>query len=229
MKATNIKLAVLAAVVSFNVHSAPVVSPNGTSIGSAKIDNTILNNVSLKNVVTTDDGIELSGQTITGLKDGKEGTDAVTVNQLNGKADTDASNIKKESWHTTLGTGKAEQGNTELVNGDAVYQAADKAEKNANRRANTYTDSKFGQLNTKIEQAEKRFNAGIAGVTAIASIPYVAENTFSYGLAVGNYRNGNALAGGVQYKTSPNTNVRLNVSWDSSGNAALGAGLAGGW
>ncbi|EBO4965533.1 hypothetical protein DO374_13245 [Salmonella enterica] len=282
MKATNIKLAVLAAVVSFNVHSAPVVSPNGTSVGSAKINNTILNNVSLKNVVTTDDGIELSGQTITGLKDGKEGTDAVTVNQLNGKADTDASNIKKESWHTTLGTGKAEQGNTELVNGDAVYQAADKAEKNANnytdasskstlkkannytdnrfehfgtqisndvleksysyterrsvaaennavRRANTYTDSKFGQLNTKIEQAEKRFNAGIAGVTAIASIPYVAENTFSYGLAVGNYRNGNALAGGVQYKTSPNTNVRLNVSWDSSGNAALGAGLAGGW
>ncbi|ECI4632987.1 hypothetical protein AH97_25050 [Salmonella enterica subsp. enterica] len=65
--------------------------------------------------------------------------------------------------------------------------------------------------------------------TTIASIPYVSGNTFSYGLAVGNYRNGNALAGGVQYKTSPNTNVRLNVSWDSSGNAALGAGLAGGW
>ncbi|ENZ2229818.1 YadA-like family protein [Salmonella enterica] len=46
---------------------------------------------------------------------------------------------------------------------------------------------------------------------------------------MGNYRNGNALAGGVQYKTSPNANVRLNVSWDSSGNAAMGAGLSGGW
>ncbi|CNI07785.1 Uncharacterised protein [Yersinia kristensenii] len=39
----------------------------------------------------------------------------------------------------------------------------------------------------------------------------------------------NAIAGGVQYKTSPNTNIRLNVSWDSSSNAALGVGFAGGW
>ncbi|EKT1605709.1 YadA-like family protein, partial [Salmonella enterica] len=98
--------------------------------------------------------------------------------------------------------------------------AANQAEQNANN----YTDNKFNQLShssnqrfrqldDKINRAEKRLNAGIAGATAIASIPYVAENTFSYGLAVGNYRNGNALAGGVQYKTSPNANVRLNVSW----------------
>ncbi|ECZ5471007.1 hypothetical protein AI17_004241 [Salmonella enterica subsp. enterica serovar Oslo] len=379
MKATNIKLAVLAAVVSFNVRSAPVVSPNGTSIGSAEIDNTILNNVSLKNVVTTDDGIELSGQTITGLKDGKEGTDAVTVNQLNGKADTDASNIKKESWHTTLGTGKAEQGNTELVNGDAVYQAADKAEKNANNytdgrekvintrtdglikteqnarvegdrqtltsangytdgrekvinsrtdgliqreqtdrsaaikaeaaarvqgdtqtlaaakahsdagdvktlnaasaytdrqirsvnydavlteagkytdesarqtlnSANTYTDrrtaqaednavarsqsytnKRFGELKQRLDKTERRLNAGIAGVTALASIPYVPGSTFSYGIGGGNYRDGNALAAGVQFRTSASTSVRVNVSWDSAGNSAAGVGFAGGW
>ena len=72
-------------------------------------------------------------------------------------------------------------------------------------------------------------NAGIAGVTAIASIPYVAENNLSWGVGLGNYQNGNALAAGVQYKTSPNTNVRLNVSWDSAHNSALGVGFAGGW
>ncbi|MFS9881530.1 YadA-like family protein, partial [Salmonella enterica] len=103
------------------------------------------------------------------------------------------------------------------------------AENNAVRRANTYTDSKFGQLNTKIEQAEKRFNAGIAGVTAISSIPYVSENNVSWGIGGGNYQNGNALAAGVQLKMSPNTNVRLNVSWDSAGNSAAGVGFAGGW
>ncbi|WP_097301701.1 YadA-like family protein [Escherichia coli] len=95
--------------------------------------------------------------------------------------------------------------------------------------ANRYTDNKFRNLSNKIERAEKRLNAGIAGVTAISSIPYVAENSFSYGIGVGNYQNANAVAAGVQYKTSRNTNIRLNISWDSSHNTAIGAGVAGGW
>ncbi|ECT8230220.1 hypothetical protein BSD57_24365 [Salmonella enterica subsp. enterica serovar Enteritidis] len=117
-----------------------------------------------------------------------------------------------------------------------AQNAANQAEQNANN----YTDNRFNQLSNssnqrfiqledKINRAEKRLNAGVAGVTAIASIPYVAENNFSYGVGLGNYQNGNAIAAGIQYKTSPNTNVRLNVSWDSSSNTALGAGLAGGW
>ncbi|OSL37114.1 hypothetical protein EAQG_03868 [Escherichia coli TA464] len=95
--------------------------------------------------------------------------------------------------------------------------------------ANRYTDNKFRNLNNKIERAEKRLHAGIAGVTAISSIPYVAENSFSYGIGVGNYQNANAVAVGIQYKTSRNTNIRLNISWDSSHNTAIGAGVAGGW
>ncbi|EOY2377013.1 TPA: YadA-like family protein [Escherichia coli] len=95
--------------------------------------------------------------------------------------------------------------------------------------ANRYTDNKFRNLNNKIERAEKRLNAGIAGVTAISSIPYVAENSFSYGIGVGNYQNANAVAAGIQYKTSRNTNIRLNISWDSSHNTAIGAGVACGW
>ncbi|HFO3697137.1 TPA: YadA-like family protein, partial [Escherichia coli] len=95
--------------------------------------------------------------------------------------------------------------------------------------ANRYTDNKFRNLSNKIERAEKRLNAGIAGVTAISSIPYVAENSFSYGIGVGNYQNANAVAAGIQYKTSRNTNIRLNISWDSYHNTAIGAGVAGGW
>ncbi|EOZ9535769.1 YadA C-terminal domain-containing protein, partial [Escherichia coli] len=117
-----------------------------------------------------------------------------------------------------------------------AQNAADQAEQNANQytdnrfsQLNQQSNQRFEQLNKKIERAEKRLNAGIAGVTAIASIPYVAENNFSWGVGLGNYQNGNALAAGVQYKTSPNTNVRLNVSWDSSHNTVLGAGFAGGW
>ncbi|MFU0445937.1 YadA-like family protein, partial [Pseudocitrobacter faecalis] len=106
--------------------------------------------------------------------------------------------------------------------------------------ANSYTNNKFSALSDSVNsrfkhlskrmtRMENKLNAGVAGVTAIASIPYVAENNFSYGVGLGNYQNGNALAAGMQYKTSPNTDVRLNVSWDSSSNSALGVGLAGGW
>ncbi|MDS1916313.1 YadA-like family protein, partial [Enterobacter asburiae] len=117
-----------------------------------------------------------------------------------------------------------------------AQNAANQTESNAasytDNRVNALshsTNQRFKQLNSKIDRAEKRLNAGVAGVTAIASIPYVAENSFSYGIGLGNYQNGNAIAGGVNYKTSPNTNVRLNVSWDSSRNSAVGIGFAGGW
>ncbi|WP_077999638.1 YadA C-terminal domain-containing protein [Edwardsiella tarda] len=88
--------------------------------------------------------------------------------------------------------------------------------------ANRYTDE-------KINHSESRLNAGIAGVTAISSIPYVHGNTFSYGVGIGNYRNGNAAALGMQYKVTSNLNARLNASWDSAHNTAVGFGLAAGW
>lgn len=132
---------------------------------------------------------------------GREGNERQITNVADGTKDTDAANVRQ------VNSSKNEAINT----------------------ANNYTDQKFNSLGGKIDRVEKKLNAGIAGVTAIASIPYVAENNFSYGVGMGNYSNGNAIAGGVQYKTSPNTNIRLNVSWDSSSNAALGVGFAGGW
>ncbi|EDU1766851.1 hypothetical protein C3T32_004254 [Salmonella enterica] len=125
-------------------------------------------------------------------------------------------------------------------NNTVINQNIDNAKNEAINTSNNYTDEKINQVNNtynqkfeqlgdKINRAEKRLNAGIAGVTAIASIPYVAEDNFSYGIGIGNYQNGNAAAAGLQYKLSPNTNVRLNVSWDSSHNSALGVGFAGGW
>ncbi|MCE5165622.1 YadA-like family protein [Plesiomonas sp. PI-19] len=80
-----------------------------------------------------------------------------------------------------------------------------------------------------MDQAHEKLNAGIAGVSAIASIPYVGGYKFSYGLGVGNYANGNAIAAGVQYKPADNVQLRLNVSWDSSDNAVVGMGISGGW
>ncbi|HFW3181751.1 TPA: YadA-like family protein, partial [Salmonella enterica subsp. enterica serovar Java] len=103
------------------------------------------------------------------------------------------------------------------------------AENNAVARSNNYTDNRFSELRKNLEHTEKRLNAGIAGVTALSSIPYAAGNNFSYGIGAGNYQNGNAVAAGVQLRVSSSTNVRLNISWDSAGNNATGVGIAGGW
>ncbi|MGR7122076.1 YadA-like family protein [Klebsiella aerogenes] len=153
--------------------------------------------------------------------------------------DTQIDNTKKV-LNTNINNAKTEAITTSKNYTDGRYHqsityaqgVADQAEHNAN----DYTDWKFSQLNrrdnelnNKIERAEKRLNAGIAGVTAIASIPYVAEDTFSWGVGLGNYENGNAMAAGVQYKTSLNTNVRLNLSLDSQHNMAAGVGFADGW
>ncbi|ECF6595133.1 hypothetical protein FOM45_25715, partial [Salmonella enterica] len=116
----------------------------------------------------------------------------------------------------------------ERANTYTNHRAA-QAENNAVARSNAYTDNRFGELRKSLQHTEKRLNAGIAGVTAISSIPYAAGNKFSYGIGAGNYQNGNAIAAGVQFRVSQSANVRLNVSWDSAGNNATGVGIAGGW
>lgn len=90
-------------------------------------------------------------------------------------------------------------------------------------------NNNYQQIERKVNRLEKKVNSSIAAVTAIASIPYVAENSFSFGIGTGNFSNSNAIAVGSQYKPSPNTDVRVNFSWDSSGNVISGAGFAAGW
>jgi hypothetical protein len=150
-------------------------------------------------------------------------TDGLIATEQQVRVEGDARTLKSANHYTDLRVENVMAASVDTLHKSQTY---------TDRRfdeVRAYTDSKFGQLSNRIQRAEKRLNAGIAGVTAIASIPYVAGNDFSYGIGLGSYRNGNALAGGIQKKLSPNTNARLNVSWDSSSNAALGVGFAGGW
>ncbi|ECP3629196.1 hypothetical protein FZH43_23500, partial [Salmonella enterica] len=134
-------------------------------------------------------------------------------------------NAIKRSGHYT------DERSVQTLNSANTYtnHRAIQAENNAVARSNNYTDNRFGELRKSMKHTEKRLNAGIAGVTALSSIPYSSGNNFSYGIGVGNYQNGNAVAAGVQFRASPSTNVRLNISWDSAGNNATGIGIAGGW
>ncbi|HFG7810462.1 TPA: YadA-like family protein [Salmonella enterica subsp. enterica serovar Java] len=190
-------------------------------------------------------------RTISGLAAGSNDDDAVNKEQLDSeivKEDTKAQGYANAAQSAAENTAK---GYADTAKGEAIKEAniytdnsarqtlgsansytdrkSTQAENNAVARSNAYTDNRFGELRKNLEHTEKRLNAGIAGVTALSSIPYVEGNKFSYGIGAGTYQNGNAVAAGVQFRVSPSTNVRLNMSWDSAGNNAAGVGIAGGW
>lgn len=176
---------------------------------------------------------------ITNVAAGNVGTDAVNVKQLNDSANETLNSASKytnskitdtkNELNININHAKTEAISTSGNYTDTKYQQGIKYTDNKINQLSNLSNQRFKQLDDKINSTEKRLNAGVAGVTAIVSIPYVTENSLSWGVGLGNYQNGNAIAAGVQYKTTPNTNIRLNVSWDSSHNSALGAGFAGGW
>ncbi|EKC7217707.1 YadA-like family protein [Salmonella enterica] len=177
--------------------------------------------------------------------------DKITALNLDAKLSTADGNAKGYAATAQSEAEKTAKGYADTVKGEAIKEAniytdnsasqtlsnanrytnhrAVQAENNAVARSNAYTDNRFGELRKSLEHTEKRLNAGVAGVTALSSIPYAAGNNFSYGIGAGNYQNGNAVAAGVQLRVSSSTNVRLNISWDSAGNNATGVGIAGGW
>lgn len=144
---------------------------------------------------------------------GTEDTDAVNVAQLN-RSSTNTLHSAKVYTDSTVSTTLATAAN---YTDSKVSELRDS------------TNSRFSQIDKRIGRVERKLNAAVAGVIAIASIPYVTEKTFSWGIGAGNYQNGNAMAAGISYKMSPGTNIRMNMSWDSSSNSAVGLGMAGGW
>ncbi|WP_311748106.1 YadA C-terminal domain-containing protein [Proteus penneri] len=121
-----------------------------------------------------------------------------------------------------------------------IIQLGEKSINNVKKESIAYTDAKFNQidnrinssfqqLNDKIDENAKKANAGIASVAAMTNIPYVNYQKFSVGAGLGNYRNGNAIAVGMQYKLNENTHVRASTSWNSSDSAVFGGGIAIGW
>jgi len=163
------------------------------------------------------------------------------TNVESGKADNDAVNVKqlKDVESSTL---KSANTYTDHIADGTLKSANDYADNSSSQTlsyANAYTDKKISELNNnhqqiknlskKIDRVNKKLNAGIAGVTAIASIPYLNNSNFSYGMGGGTYSNGQAMAAGMQVRMTENTAARINMSWDSSRNSSVGVGFAGGW
>lgn len=192
------------------------------------------------------------------VAEGTEDNDAVNVKQLRENKDSIISENNKKLKTVKNETINASTAYTDSAKNEAINTSAAYTDSAKNEAINTsaaytnsakneviststqYTDTQFSRLDKKItsqvkhnaqriDNLEKKINAGIAGVTAISSIPYVTTNNFSFGMGIGNYKNGNAVAVGAQYALYENTNLRVNTSLDSNKNSAVGAGIAIGW
>lgn len=90
-------------------------------------------------------------------------------------------------------------------------------------------DSRIDRLDSKVDKNRDRSNAGIAGVAAMANIPYVDGHRFSFGMGIGHHRNQQALAIGVNAAIKDNTHLRLSVATNTEQEQTIGAGLAFGF
>lgn len=96
------------------------------------------------------------------------------------------------------------------------------------KSANDYTDSKYNQLNGKIKKLRARADSGIAGATAIASLPFseAGKNSLAGGLGVAK----NKVAGAVGYQHNFSQNWRARATVSVSDNYVQGgAGVGYSW
>ncbi|EGT3611510.1 hypothetical protein FAP59_18155 [Morganella morganii] len=183
--------------------------------------------------------VQTGTRLLSGLSDGVKADDAVNKGQLDaldtrarsyaGKAQEAA--VSEANKYTDTEIGKSEAKNVALAQDVLNYSGeyARQVGNNAVIRSNNYTDRRFGELKKEIDKNRKQASAGIAGVTAISSIPYVSGERFSFGMALGNYMDSQAIAAGIQYKPWPSTNVRFNASVNDGGDSNAGVGIAIGW
>jgi|GEM_PF-1784364 len=80
--------------------------------------------------------------------------------------------------------------------------------------ANAYTDSRYNQLNGKLDKLRSRVDSGVAGATALASIPFssLTKNSFGGSVAVANSK----AAGSVGYQRN------FSKRWSARGTVAFG-------
>ncbi|MGO1766341.1 hypothetical protein CAP48_14485 [Advenella sp. S44] len=135
---------------------------------------------------------------------------------------------------TTLENAKEyseEIGRSVLSNANAFTELrSERAEVNAVKRANQYTDQRFGQLQSQVRQFRRRAYAGVSGAMAMTALtPPPADANRSFGMAMATYRNQIALASGLSLRAGKNSNIRLNASWDSAGGLGAAAGFNLAW
>jgi trimeric autotransporter adhesin len=214
-------------------------SGNGIALGQGVAAKNGQFNIGALNLETSGSlsayGLNLNGNTMSGLADGVNATGAATWGQSTSHADTraDAALSAANSYADTRvqsvvanangyadtkaqETLAAANGYTDVQVQGAVGNAnacTDAKALDTLSSANGYTDARVRQLDGKIDGVARAAYAGIAAAVAIAPVTSHSPGTTALSVGVGNYKGESALGRGVSH-------------WASSGRVNMNAGLS---
>ncbi|EDK0166363.1 autotransporter adhesin SadA [Salmonella enterica] len=222
--------------VDANAQGADSVAIGSGSIAAAENSVALGTNSVADEANTVSVGSSTQQRRITNVAAGVNNTDAVNVAQL--KA-SEAGSVRYETNadgsvnYSVLNLGDGSGGTTRIGNVSAAVNDTDAVNyaqlKRSVEEANTYTDQKMGEMNSKIKGVENKMSGGIASAMAMAGLPQAyAPGANMTSIAGGTFNGESAVAigismvsesGGWAYKLQGTSNSQGDYS------AAIGAGF----
>ncbi|ENQ6153970.1 trimeric autotransporter adhesin SadA [Salmonella enterica subsp. enterica serovar Carrau] len=222
--------------VDANAQGADSVAIGSGSIAAAENSVALGTNSVADEANTVSVGSSTQQRRITNVAAGVNNTDAVNVAQL--KA-SEAGSVRYETNadgsvnYSVLNLGDGSGGTTRIGNVSAAVNDTDAVNyaqlKRSVEEANTYTDQKMGEINSKIKGVENKMSGGIASAMAMAGLPQAyAPGANMTSIAGGTFNGESAVAIGVSMVSESGGWVyKLQGTSNSQGDysAAIGAGF----
>ncbi|EGB5698141.1 autotransporter adhesin SadA [Salmonella enterica subsp. enterica] len=219
-----------------NAQGADSVAIGSGSIAAAENSVALGTNSVADEANTVSVGSSTQQRRITNVAAGVNNTDAVNVAQL--KA-SEAGSVRYETNadgsvnYSVLNLGDGSGGTTRIGNVSAAVNDTDAVNyaqlKRSVEEANTYTDQKMGEMNSKIKGVENKMSGGIASAMAMAGLPQAyAPGANMTSIAGGTFNGESAVAIGVSMVSESGGWVyKLQGTSNSHGDysAAIGAGF----
>ncbi|ECA3046624.1 TPA: trimeric autotransporter adhesin SadA [Salmonella enterica] len=219
-----------------NAQGADSVAIGAGSIAAAENSVALGTNSVADEANTVSVGSSTQQRRITNVAAGVNNTDAVNVAQL--KA-SEAGSVRYETNadgsvnYSVLNLGDGSGGTTRIGNVSAAVNDTDAVNyaqlKRSVEEANTYTDQKMGEMNSKIKGVENKMSGGIASAMAMAGLPQAyAPGANMTSIAGGTFNGESAVAIGVSMVSESGGWVyKLQGTSNSQGDysAAIGAGF----
>ncbi|EIB4087909.1 trimeric autotransporter adhesin SadA [Salmonella enterica] len=219
-----------------NAQGADSVAIGSGSIAAAENSVALGTNSVADEANTVSVGSSTQQHRITNVAAGVNNTDAVNVAQL--KA-SEAGSVRYETNadgsvnYSVLNLGDGSGGTTRIGNVSAAVNDTDAVNyaqlKRSVEEANTYTDQKMGEMNSKIKGVENKMSGGIASAMAMAGLPQAyAPGANMTSIAGGTFNGESAVAIGVSMVSESGGWVyKLQGTSNSQGDysAAIGAGF----
>ncbi|EAV1887485.1 autotransporter adhesin SadA [Salmonella enterica] len=222
--------------VDANAQGADSVAIGSGSIAAAENSVALGTNSVADEANTVSVGSSTQQRRITNVAAGVNNTDAVNVAQL--KA-SEAGSVRYETNadgsvnYSVLNLGDGSGGTTRIGNVSAAVNDTDAVNyaqlKRSVEEANTYTDQKMGEMNSKIKGVENKMSGGIASAMAMAGLPQAyAPGANMTSIAGGTFNGESAVAIGISMVSESGGWVyKLQGTSNSQGDysAAIAAGF----